>query len=104
MYKLLIWDKQLAADGHAGAIAELEVPTDLAKLFFKLDSLAFPLLSSLSFDDYDLFSGDELPVLIAEIRDIHQNALEFSENIDAMIGAIIEAQSQGKAVLFDPFQ
>jgi hypothetical protein len=104
MYKLIVWDKSLAAAGHVGSIAEVEVPIELAQQFFRLDSIAFPLLSSLSFDDYDLFSGDELSALAAEMRKVQQNLSVFARDIESIIGVVGEAQSQGRAVLFDPFQ
>jgi len=104
MYKLIVWDKFLAATDQDGGVAELEVPVDLAKYLFELDSTKFPLLSGLSFDDYDLFSDVELTALVEELRRVEESKPAFVGIIETMVSAIALAKSMGKAILFDPFQ
>lgn len=104
MYYLIIWDKGLAATGKEGSLSKLEIPMDLAKFFFHLDSAKFPNLSSLSFDDYDLFSDAQLESLVHELLGVVNLAPSFSEHINSMVKMISEARSLGKSILFDPFR
>jgi len=104
MYYLIIWDKDLAATGQDGSLSKLEIPIELAKLFFQLDSAKFPSLSSLSFDDYDLFSDAQFESLIQELLDVASTSPLSSEPIKAMLNVISKAQSLGKSILFDPFR
>lgn len=104
MYCLIIWDKSLAAIGQDGSLSKFEIPINLAKFFFRLDSAKFPKLSSLSFDDYDLFSGAQLQSLGQELLDVISIAPLASESINSMVKMIDEAQSSGKSILFDPFR
>jgi hypothetical protein len=67
MYYLVIWDKELAATSRDGTLSKLEIPINLAKIFFQLDSAKFPSLSILSLDDYDLFSGDQIDILVRDL-------------------------------------
>jgi hypothetical protein len=104
MYYLIIWDKELAAIGQDGALSKLEIPIDVAESFFQLDSTKFPNLSSLSFDDYDLFSDDQIEMLVRELLGFARTNPLSSERIDAMLKMISKAQSLGKSILFDPFR
>ncbi|MGT2432081.1 hypothetical protein ACU4HD_31415 [Cupriavidus basilensis] len=70
MYYLSVWDKDLAATGQDGALSRLEIPIDMANFFFRLNSERFPILSSLSFDDYDLFSGEQIESLAHELIEV----------------------------------
>jgi phenylalanine-4-hydroxylase len=104
MYNLIIWDKGLAAIGQDGSLSKLEIPIDLAKFFFHLDSAKFPSLSRLSFDDYDLFSDAQIESLVHELLGVVSINPSFSEPINSMVKVIYEAQSLGKSILFDPFR
>lgn len=104
MYYLIIWDKDLAASGQDGSLSKLEIPIDLAEIFFQLDTDLFPILSSLSFDDYDLFSGTQIESLIHELLGVASTNPIFSETINLMLGVISKARSLGKGILFDPFK
>ncbi len=104
MYYLIIWDKTLAATGHDGAIDKLEIPTDLARTFMHLDSMKFPSLSGLSFDDYDLFSDAQLDSLIRELLDAPCANQSATDAVRLMVKMIIDAKSMGKGILFDPFR
>jgi hypothetical protein len=104
MYYLIIWDKDFAAAGQDGSLGKLEIPTDLAKLFFRLDSAKFPSLSSLSFDDYDLFSDSQFESLIEELLGVASANPLCLAPINAMLDVISKAQSLGKSILFDPFR
>lgn len=104
MYYLIIWDKELATIGRDGALSKLEIPINLAESFFQLDSTKFPSLSSLSFDDYDFFSDDQIEMLVRELLDFARTNPLSSEHINAMLKMISKAQSLGKSILFDPFR
>ena len=97
MYYLIIWDKELAAIGRDGSLSKLEIPIDVAESFFRLDSTKFPNLSSLSFDDYDLFSDDQVEMLVRELLGFARTNPLFSEVIEAMLRMISKAQSLAKA-------
>jgi hypothetical protein len=104
MYYLIIWDKNLGAPIQGEILSKLEVPLDLANIFFQMDSAKFPILCSLSFDDYDLFSDKQLESLIHELLGVASIHPSYSEPIGAMLKLISMAQSSGKAILFDPFR
>ena len=67
MYYLMMWDTGLAAVGRDGCLDRIEIPLDVASFFFRLDVEQFPMLSSLSFDDYDLFFGAQISALADEL-------------------------------------
>jgi hypothetical protein len=76
----------------------------LAKIFFQLDSAKFPSLSILSLDDYDLFSGDQIDILVRDlIGFLGENPL-FFEPINSMLKIFSKAKSLDKTILFDPFR
>jgi hypothetical protein len=104
MYYLIIWDKSIAAAGKDGALEKLEIPQTLVKSFFNLDAVAFPKLSELSFDDYDLFSNGQMESLIAELQQVNLNAPSTAAHITSMVEMISRAKAMDKSVLFDPFR
>lgn len=104
MYRLIVWDKCLAAAGQDGSLSTFEIPVGLARFFFGLDSEKFPILSSLSFDDYDLFSDAQLDSLIHELFGVASINPSAVDHINLMIKVIFEAKSLGKSILFDPFR
>lgn len=104
MYYLILWDTDLAANSIDGALNKVEIPIDLANFFFRLDSSAFPILSSLSFSDYDLFSDEQLDLLTSELHQVANVNAAALASIQSMIKIISDAKSLGKHVLFDPFR
>ena len=73
-------------------------------MFFSLPIEKFPILSSLSLYDYDIFSSDEeLDDIINEL----DNVTEFCSNdidISNIKSFILNAKSVGKPIMFDPFR
>ena len=104
MYYLTVWDKCAAAEGLDGCVKKMEVPAPISEFLFALDPAKFPLLSSLSFDDYGLFSGETMGSLVEELRAVVRIRPSWSEVIVDMLNMVLEAQSLGKSVLFDPFR
>lgn len=104
MYYLLIWDSKLAAQGLDGVLKLFNIPLELARLFFKLDSTRYPILSSLSFDDYDLFSDNQIAELDSEFREFLFDNLSYSEEIQEMRNMISDAYNSNMSILFDPFR
>jgi hypothetical protein len=104
MYCLIVWDKELAATGQDGSLRKAEIPADLAKFFFELDSEEFPILYSLSFDDYDLFSDTQLESLAHELLQAAKVNPSASNFIASLVKFILEAKYLKKSVLFDPFR
>jgi len=94
----------MAATGQDGSLSKLEIPMDMANFFFHLNSESFPILSSLSFDDYDLFSGSQIESLAHELLGIVSINPSASKLIDSMVEVIFVAQSFGGSILFDPFR
>lgn len=103
MYYLIVWDKISALRNDDGCVRKVRIPDTFARKIFKLDPQEFPLLSSLSFDDYDLFSGNELENLVKEFRSIKETE-KNTDITNEIIDGILEAQSLGSCVLFDPFR
>lgn len=104
MYYLIIWDKELASIGQDGCLSKLEIPIDLAKYFFQVDGGEFPILTQLSFDDYDLFSGAQLESLIDELQRLSITNHLAADDINSMVKLVLDAKSLGKSILFDPFR
>lgn len=104
MYYLIVWDRELVTLGQDACLRKLSIPLDLANNFFQLHPKKYELLSSLSFDDYDLFSANEIEQLIYELKDISTNNESWLESISSMIELLYEAFSSRKSVLFDPFR
>lgn len=104
MYFFLIWDKNIAAKGMDGMLNSYSIPLELAKLFFKLDVIKFPILSSLSFDDHDLYCDSQLDELNAELESFLLESNLFFEDINNMQRMIAAAKNLKMSVLFDPFR
>ena len=104
MYFLMIWDKELASVGEDGCIDKFEIPLRVAKFFFQLDVERFPVLSSLRFDGYDMFSGLQVESLVSELSAAEQVNPLISEVVRSMLSFIHKAKSMNKCVLFDPFR
>lgn len=104
MYYLIVWDKALAADGQDGLLFKLEVPMELAEFLFNLNPGMFPILSGLSFDDYNLFSGSQIKSLAYELLEAIKFMPSAAKQIGVMVKIVLEAESLGKSILFDPFR
>lgn len=104
MYQLVVWDIDLAEKTGDGGLYEVNIPLDLAKSFFNLDKKIFPILSSLSLDDFDLFSDEQLDQLIDEFAKTIDIFNSRHQEINALINAIKKAKNNQKKVLFDPFR
>lgn len=103
MYHMHIWDTDEASKGRNGSVRSVAIPLSIAQYLFGLPAERFPILSSLSFDDYDLFSDVELNHLINELIDAARVNPGVSEHFDLMVGITLDAKRLGKKVLFDPF-
>ena len=104
MYSLLLWDKGPDVNDHDRLLKSTEVPINLARKFFSLEPKNFPILSSLSLDDYDLFSDDQLVALRQELETLIGLERFHNENIDRLLDLINEAEAKSKSVMFDPFR
>lgn len=104
MYYVMIWDKDLASTGRDGCLDKIEIPLNMANFLFRLDAEQFPILSSLSFDDYDMFSGLQIDFLIDELLAAASMNSLISEMAKLMMSLMLKAKSLGKNVLFDPFR
>lgn len=104
MYQLIVWDVDLADKTGDGKLYEANIPLNLARIFFSLDKNTFPLLSSLSLDDFDLFSDEQLDQLIDELMRMIGMYNSHQQEIDNLIDALKKAKNNQKKVLFDPFR
>lgn len=104
MYYLMIWDKDLASIGRDGCLDKIEIPLDVANFFFRLNVEQYPILSSLSFDDYDMFSGAQIDSLVGELFSVASINPLISERVELMVDLMLKARSLGKNILFDPFK
>jgi hypothetical protein len=104
MYYLMMWDTDLASIGQDGCLDKVEIPLDVASFFFRLDVEQFPTLSSLSFDDYDMFSNSQIDSLVDELFAVVSINPLVSETVKLMVDLMFKAKSLRKNVLFDPFR
>ena len=104
MYYLIMWDKDLASIGRDGCLDKIEIPLDVASFLFRLDAERYPVLSSLSLDDYDMFSGSQIDSLADELRSVICINPVVSEMVKLMIDFMLKAKSLEKNILFDPFR
>ena len=104
MYYLIMWDKDLASIGRDGCLDKIEIPLDVASFLFRLDAERYPVLSSLSLDDYDMFSGSQVDSLADELRSVVCIDPVVSEIAKLMIDFMLKAKSLEKNILFDPFR
>ncbi|WHS59040.1 hypothetical protein [Pseudomonas sp. G2-4] len=104
MYYLVMWDKDLASVGQDGCLDKVGIPLDVANFFFKLDVEQFPILSNLSFDDYDMFSDSQIDSLVGELLAAASLNPPIFELVKLMVKFILKAKSLRKNVLFDPFR
>jgi hypothetical protein len=104
MYYLVMWDKGLASSGQDGCLDKIEIPLDVARLFFGLDNEQFPILSSLSLDDYDIFSDLQIDSLVDELLAVMSIHPLHSELVKTIVEFALKAKSLMKSILFDPFR
>lgn len=104
MYYMAIWDKSAAADGKNASMGEIELDIEFSRLLFGSDPAVFPILSGLSFDDYDIFSGLQLDQLSNELIGASKVDPSISDKIHCMVNLVSEAKRLGKSILFDPFR
>ncbi|MDE9758507.1 hypothetical protein [Pseudomonas aeruginosa] len=104
MYYLMIWDRYLASIGRDGCLDKVEIPLGVANFFFRLDVEQYPILSSLSFDDYDMFSGAQIDSLVGELCSVASINPLISETVESMVDIMLKARALGKNILFDPFK
>lgn len=74
------------------------------KFFLRLDVEQYPILSSLSFDDYDMFSGAQIDSLVGELCSVASINPLISETVESMVDIMLKARALGKNILFDPFK
>ncbi|MBN0653490.1 hypothetical protein JTM24_32770, partial [Pseudomonas aeruginosa] len=77
---------------------------DVANFFFRLDVEQYPILSSLSFDDYDMFSGAQIDSLVGELCSVASINPLISETVESMVDIMLKARALGKNILFAPFK
>jgi hypothetical protein len=102
MYCMLLWDKK--AETQDRLLHKIEISVELANQIFALPSASFPILSTLSFVDFDLFSDDDLNQLRQEFENFTQlNEIHAVKTLE-LIDLVREAELKNKAILFDPFR
>lgn len=79
MFFLHIWDVRLAVYGLDGSVEKMEIPKNVSGFLFSLDSIEFPMLSDLSFDDYGFFGDDQLEGLMGELVSASVLTSDFSD-------------------------
>ena len=99
-----MWDKDQASIGQDGCLEKVEISLNIANFFFKLDVDEFPILSSLSFDDYDMFSGSNIDSLVGELLAAVSTNPLISESVQSIFEFVLKTKSLRKEVLFDPFR
>ena len=79
------------------------IDNKILEIIFSLDAREYPILSSLSLDDYDIFSGHELILLNKEIEKAKKENLIYSNEFDKIKIIIDKAIHGNIKIIFDPF-
>ncbi len=68
------------------------------------DEKSLPLISDLSYVDYDLYSGKQLNQLINEFKKLIEIYTAFIDEISKIISFLEKAIERNEKILFDPFR
>lgn len=100
-----IWTtSQILAEGQQ-SLYIYEINKEFSDILVAIsDDEKFPLISELSYVDFDLYSGESLDKLINEFEDLKTIYLNYSNEITTIIKVLREALTINEKILFDPFR
>ncbi|WP_230655918.1 hypothetical protein [Psychrobacter sp. I-STPA10] len=104
MYYVYLWDRSRYCPDNMRIIKEYKIDKALAESFFILDSATYPILSELSYVDFDLYFGDLLYELKQDLNNYLTSENKFHSEVEKIISFVDEAINTEKSILFDPFR
>ncbi|WP_227431122.1 hypothetical protein [Psychrobacter sp. I-STPA6b] len=103
MYYVYLWDRNRYCPDNMRRIKEFKINKALAESFFILDSATYPILSELSYVDFDLYFGDSLYELKQDLNNYLTSENKFQDEVEKIISFVDEAINTEKSILFNPF-
>lgn len=103
MYLVHIWKVNSMEKGES--ISAYQIQKEFADILVSIfDKEILPLISDLSYVDYDLYSGKQLHQLINEFNKLIEIYTDFKDEISKIISFLEKAIECNEKILFDPFR
>ncbi|MBP1484180.1 hypothetical protein [Acinetobacter nosocomialis] len=103
MYLVHIWKVNSMEKGES--IFAYQIQKEFADILVSIfDEKSLPLISDLSYVDYDLYSGKQLNQLINEFKKLIEIYTAFIDEISKIISFLEKAIERNEKILFDPFR
>ncbi|OUC57461.1 hypothetical protein [Acinetobacter seifertii] len=103
MYLVHIWKVNSMEKGES--ISAYQIQKEFADILVSIfDEESLPLISGLSYVDYDLYSDKQLNHLINEFKKLFEIYTDFKDEISKIISFLEKAIECKEKILFDPFR
>lgn len=103
MYLVHIWKVNSMEKGES--ISAYQIQKEFADILVSIfDEESLPLISDLSYIDYDLYSEKQLHQLINEFKKLFEIYTDFKDEISKIISFLKKAIECKEKILFDPFR
>lgn len=103
MYLVHIWKVNSMEKGES--IFAYQIQKEFADILVSIfDEESLPLISDLSYVDYDLYSDKQLNQLINEFKKLFEIYTAFIDEISKIISFLEKAIERNEKILFDPFR
>lgn len=103
MYLVHIWKVNSMEKGES--ISAYQIQKEFADILVSIfDKEILPLISDLSYVDYDLYSGKQLHQLINEFNKLIKIYTDFKDEISKIISFLEKAIECKEKIIFDPFR
>ncbi|MFI8145747.1 hypothetical protein [Acinetobacter sp. ABJ_C5_2] len=103
MYLVHIWTVNSMEEGES--LFAYQIQKEFADILVSIfDEESLPLISDLSYVDYDLYSGKQLHQLINEFKKLIEIYTDFIDEAARIIKIIEKAIERNEKILFDPFR
>lgn len=87
------------------SISAYQIQKEFADILVSIfDEESLPLISDLSYVDYDLYSDKQLHQLINEFNKLIEIYTDFKDEISKIISFLEKAIEYKEKILFDPFR
>ncbi len=103
MYLMHIWTFNSMKEGES--LFAYKIQKEFADILVSIfDNKTLPLISDLSYVDYDLYSDRQLYQLINEFKKLIEIYTAFIDEISKIISFLEKAIECNEKILFDPFR
>ncbi|EOQ64664.1 hypothetical protein F935_00314 [Acinetobacter calcoaceticus ANC 3811] len=103
MYLVHIWTINSIDEGES--LFAYQIQKEFADILVSIfDEKSLPLISDLSYVDYDLYSDKQLNQLISEFKKLIEIYTAFIDEISKIISFLEKAIERNEKILFDPFR